>query len=347
MKILMLGDCSERLLKSCKKHGYQFTTLSKLLALTFLQDDYTPFKQFGKEESTLWKNYLFGANELVDSAKAEEQLAHLCTKIASFIDRSESLLVHLDYCDKNIINYLEKKITSKFTIVYHNSGSSEVVGDSSILDTLYSRPNLPYVFTKKSSIINIILELQSAATKRHPYSYRPYALGLDISMNSTGVACTGIDINGHVEILFGKVKTKRTKLDIQRLPQIKAGIKSAHVRNSLGVESVVDLRHASQVCVEGGALGAVQGAFRLGQYAGMFLVELCRSEVSKKFFYVAPSSLKKIITGYGRAAKGLMILKIKKTLKINQDINDDEADALCLLHCLIDPNISLKDENLT
>lgn len=347
MNILLLGDCSERLLKSCKKHDYQATSLSTMISLAFLQDEYTSSHQSSKGDITLWKNYLFNGNGDVDCATAEEHITYVCTKIAESISRSESLLVHLDWYNKKIINIIENKITTKFTIVCNDSGKLDVTEDAALLELLYSRPNLPCVFTKKSSINNIILELQNAVEKRHAYSFRPYALGMDISMNSSGIACTGIDINGHVEILFGKFKTKRTKIDIQRLPQIISGIKKVSVISRDGEQSFVDLRYASQVCIEGGALGAVHGAFRLGQFAGMFLGELCRGDAGKKLFYVAPSSLKKIITGYGRAAKGLMIVKIKSMLKISQDINDDEADALCLLHCLIDPDISLKDENLT
>jgi len=343
----MLGDVTDRLLKSCAKHGYQFVALSNVIDIVFLQDYYTPFKQFGKGERSLWKNYLFHANHEIDSTSVNDRLLYVCTKIAEFMDRSESLLVHFNCGDKIFLNILEKKLTTNFTIVYNDSGASTHVTNTDILDILYARPNLPYVFTKKSSIKNIILELQNTTNKRHAYSYRPMKLGLDISMNSTGAACSCIDANGHIEVLFGTLKTKRTAIDIQRLPQIIKLVKYAPLIDNDGNKYYVDLRYAESLCIEGGALAAVHGAFRIGQFSGSMLAEICREGPSKKVFYVAPTSLKKLITGYGRSGKGLMVVKIKKMLKISQDINDDEADALCLLHCLIDKNISLKDENLT
>ena len=350
MNILLLGDLSEKIIKSCAKNDFQVITLSSLITSAFSQGEYRLKNDFSKQENILWEAILFGGKAHTSVASITNAsdciFNNICSKLIEYVDGANGMLIHFNVYSKKLLTFFEEELTTKFTIVFNDSGLSETIVEPELLEILYSRPKLKYVYTKKSSIKSILSELMSAATKFHKYAFRPYKLGLDISMNSTGVGCTCISNDGEMRLMVGRIRTKRTKLDIDRLAQIEFGVSNVKVRDRDGCNFVVDITYASEVCVEGGALAMVHGAFRIGQFSGMLLAYLCAKGPKKKFFYVAPTSLKKIITGYGRAAKELMIICIKEKLNLDLEINDDEADALCLLHCLTTDSISLKDDNL-
>lgn len=344
MNLIILGDYSGKIEKACDKCKYNFLNLSTLLSNNFTQLEYTKILSLGKEEKDVGKNSHVslkpGSDALMDGTSLYTKLFNIC----SFLAAHDNTILFVDKPEKNILFYFKKNLNDNCKIIFNDSLGLLDALPSIYSEFLYSWPTLPYVFTKKSRIKNIISELENAPEKLHPYCYRPKQLGLDISMSSTGVAAKVVDCRGREKIVFGRLKTNRTKIDIHRLPQIKKQINNLQVRDKVGNKFVIDLTYADEVCVEGGAFGAVQGAFRLGQFSGMFLSTLYRDGL--KFYYMAPSSLKKVITGYGRAGKGLMELMIKKRLDVEVEINDDEADALCLLTCLIDPDIALKEENL-
>lgn len=344
MNLIVLGDYSTNIEKACEKCNYDYVNLSKLFHYDLTQVDYTRIFTPGKGEKYVANNSLGGQNLSSDAILEGDSLATHLFNICTFLARYNNVVLFVDVPEENILFYLKKNLNDCNKFIYNNGTNELGLLSPAYSEFLYKNPMLPYIFTKKSRIKNIISELENINYENHAYCYRPKQLGLDISMSSTGVAAKVVDVRGREKTVFGRIKTKRSKIDIHRMKQIREIVHCVEVRDRDGKSYIIDLSYATELCIEGGAFGAVQGAFRLGQYAGMFLGELYREGVN--FFYVAPTSLKKIITGYGRAAKGLMEVMIKKRLDIEIAMNDDEADALCLLTCLTDPSIELKDENL-
>lgn len=355
MNYLVLGDLSDKLVKACNNDGRKILSVSKLISnsISMMQNEYKAEEELSKQENSLWKYFLFRFATAYDAdllSKARGLLSpKICRYILSEINEGEKFLIHFNVYSDDLLSFFEKNLSKDFIVVYNDSDNKEAIRDKALLEILYSRPRMGYINTKKSRVKSILSDLSVVSGKLHKYALRPIRMGLDISMNSTGVGCSCIANDGAVDTLYGTLKTKRTALDVDRIGQINNIITSAKLKSlNDGAEYIVDLHLVEQACVEGGALGAVQGAFRIGLYSGMFLRELRDYGPHKKFFYVYPSALKKYITGYGRAAKGLMIIKIKEIMRLKEDLplNDDEADALCLLHCLVSDEINLKDENL-
>ena len=197
----------------------------------------------------------------------------------------------------------------------------------------------------KSRVKNIISEFDAAKEIRHKWAFVPVKMGLDISMSKTGIACYCVSNDGRWEVLFGRIKTRSTPLEVERLDQIRGNTQGAVVKDKFGVEYVIDIRKSSDVCVEGGALAKVMGAFRIGVFSGLLLGVVCSSGPEKRFTYVSPSELKKYTTGYGSAGKDTMIMFAKELYDIELAIDDNEADALALLRFLMNDELRTKLEN--
>ncbi len=150
-----------------------------------------------------------------------------------------------------------------------------------------------------------------------------YFAGLDLSLTGTGVSI--IDEKGK-NIYNSLIKSKKTgdrpMDELDRLISIKdRAFKEIHNK----------IPHGSTIfyAIEGVALQA-KNTVALSQLSGLnyFFREAIFNE-HNTFFIIAPTSLKKFITGAGNAKKELMLLNIYK--KYGCSFNDDNiADAYAL-----------------
>lgn len=132
----------------------------------------------------------------------------------------------------------------------------------------------------------------------------PSVAGLDLSLTSTGIACTD-----------GRTLTLNTGLmGTDRLRFLRDGIVAA-------------VRDADHVIVEGPAYNRPQGMHALGQLAGVIYLAL--DAAGLRWTLVAPSVVKKYATGRGTATKNEVLVAAVKRLGYDGS-SDDEADALWL-----------------
>lgn len=83
------------------------------------------------------------------------------------------------------------------------------------------------------------------------------------------------------------------------------------------------------LCIEGYAFGAHQGAHQLGELGGVLRLALIKSNIT--YHEVSPSELKVFATGNGRADKSQMIETARQHIEIPSDLSltlqGDMADA--------------------
>jgi len=185
--------------------------------------------------------------------------------------------------------------------------------------------------TKKRAKCLIDVLLGGTAVGTHnPFSLKVLDLALDISMNRTGVAARAIDAEGNEQVVFGELRTKKTVNDVHRYQELHPKLLNFEAMSTKNEKFLINLTECCRVVVEGGALGAVHGAYRLGRHAGLVMSFFADKEILE----IAPTTMKKRFTGYGHASKSMVIRKAKKIYGITKDLSDNIADALGLLSCL-------------
>lgn len=181
--------------------------------------------------------------------------------------------------------------------------------------------------------ISRVLSGQDCFTE-YVYTENIQLLGLDVSMSNTGVAALAI-IDSRETFLAGSLGSDKALDDFTR------GRAAGEQLNMLPMQDVasdnkylVDVSKCSHIAIEGGALGAAQGAYRLGRYCGLVVSHLTNL---KSILEVPPTRLKKIITGYGFSEKSAVkkFTLAKLNLVGGDWLNEDESDALALLYCKI------------
>ena len=333
-----MGDFQEKIVKACIKNRYCCVRLSSLLNFQGKYLYYNPGIEKDKYENYLWKFSLDVLDSSSNAASAIPMPKFLSDLICSLSTQSEHVFIYFDIYSLKLFELLKKNLSCEFELVLNDAGKLECMAEAGFREIMYNNPIIKTAFTKKSSIKNIISDIISAKPLENKWAYVPDLMGLDIAMNKTGVACKARNINGEEKILFGLLKTKATELDVNRHVQILNNVLNVPVVDCVGNGYFLNIKLSSKICVEGGALDATRGAFRIGMFSGMLLGELVR-EKPKEFLYVAPMTLKKHITGYGRSGKTMMIEVIKEKMGINVEIDDNQADALSLLYCVLHPEI--------
>ena len=108
------------------------------------------------------------------------------------------------------------------------------------------------------------------------------------------------------------------------------------MRSSAGTKVLANVSICGKIAVEGGALAAVQGAFRIGRFSGYVMSKFVSSDITE----IAPTRLKKLVSGYGASNKEYVKKKDLEKLGLSEDFSmcEDEGDALALLCCLIKPD---------
>lgn len=154
--------------------------------------------------------------------------------------------------------------------------------------------------------------------------------GMDVSMSNTGIACIQ-DCESENSLLVGSFGTKPGENDFIRGQDAGNNLCPMLMRSKTGKKYLTNLKSCNHIAIEGGALNATHGAYRLGRYCGMLLANFNIQSITE----IAPTSLKKYITGYGRSDKAVVTKYICQKFNVPESFiaNDDESDALSLLYC--------------
>lgn len=139
----------------------------------------------------------------------------------------------------------------------------------------------------------------------------PMFVGMDPSYNGFAIVVLDKDANIIEQKLFGSNSDSETE---DRLMELEEEFK--FIPNIMCLHSV---------CIEGPSY-ASNGAFVLQMGALHFMIRLMLKKRGVDFSVIAPGTLKKFVTGSGRAKKDLMLLKVYKKWGVEFD-NDNLADA--------------------
>lgn len=149
------------------------------------------------------------------------------------------------------------------------------------------------------------LELPSLANK-------PTVLAIDGAINKNGIA---VSCNGHVDTSV--LLSDKTLKGAERLLDL---------GNKLN--SILDTYNPKFAVVEGYSFGSIGRTFSISEAGGVYRYILAQRNIP--IFEIPPTTLKKYITGDGRADKKKMA-KIVKSLFNLEFKTSDETDAFCLL----------------
>ena len=153
-------------------------------------------------------------------------------------------------------------------------------------------------------------------------------IAFDFSMTSTGVACLA-NVNSTTKVLLGKFSSPVGQNDFIRGQEAGKSLKALIMRDASGEPYLINALSCQDIIVEGGALSAIHGAYRLGRYCGMIMGKFDIKTVTE----VPPTRLKKCVAGKGFASKESLKIAALKMLDLPDNLNltDDESDALGLL----------------
>jgi crossover junction endodeoxyribonuclease RuvC len=141
----------------------------------------------------------------------------------------------------------------------------------------------------------------------------PMFVGMDPSYNGFAIVVLDQDANIIEQKLFGSESEEVE----DRLIELEKEFK--FIPNIISLHSV---------CIEGPSF-ASKGAFVLQMGALHYMIRLMLKRKKIQYQVVAPGTLKKFVTGDGRAKKDLMLLKVFKKWGVEFD-NDNLADAYSL-----------------
>jgi len=142
----------------------------------------------------------------------------------------------------------------------------------------------------------------------------PMFVGMDPSYNGFAIVVLDKDANIIEQRLFGSESDSETE---DRLMELEKKFKF--------VQNIVCLH---SVCIEGPSY-ASNGAYVLQMGALHFMIRLMLRKRNVDYSIIAPGTLKKFVTGDGRAKKDLMLLKVFKKWGVEFE-DDNLADAYSL-----------------
>ena len=153
--------------------------------------------------------------------------------------------------------------------------------------------------------------------------------GLDVSMSNTGIAAVAANSDREL-ILIGSLSSKPGKGDFFRGKDAEHALKCLPMRDKFLNNYLVDMTSCKSFCIEGGALDANQGAYRIGRYCGMLMGVFDIKDLEE----IAPNRLKLFVTGYGKSPKEYVAEMACKKMDFpsNAIYKNDESDALALLY---------------
>jgi len=170
------------------------------------------------------------------------------------------------------------------------------------------------VSKKKLGVVGAKEVKKETKTKDCKVLRDPMFVGMDPSFNGFAIVVLDQDANIIEQKLFASDSQKEPE---DRLIELEKEFK--FVPNIMCLHSV---------CIEGPSY-ASQGAYILQMGALHFMIRIMLKKKGVDFKIVAPGTLKKFVTGDGRAKKDLMLLKVFKKWGVEFD-NDNLADAYSL-----------------
>jgi len=278
-----------------------------------LQKHYTAFQFFykGKQKANISISIEYNNNET------------LYQRLVSGLVNSKKI-IFINF-PKNILNLAVDKLTASIALGKNWADITTTAGNK-VQDVVMGNT--------LQDIKNIVLHIKNESTcelrSEYKFCNSCEVCALDISMQSTGVAAL-CEIDGQSSILLGKIKSSADLDDISRGWRAAEELRRVTMLSiSTGEKFIVDVTRAASLVVEGGALGAIQGAYRIGRFSGAVLSAFSNKTVPME---VSPTRLKLVTTGKGRAEKFQMIAAARAHYNIPDSISisDDEADALSLL----------------
>jgi Holliday junction resolvasome RuvABC endonuclease subunit len=330
-KIAFLGDSAipeSPLLRELAARGFSFVSMGELLAHNLT--DYSALSLPCKDLSL--------KNDFYQSIK--RHIIHNCPEVAV-----KALRMASNFNDKLIFVHIED--FQEFSVLQQVYPDIQIIAAAKDYESFYDQnldsirklsmdiPDLGFFFykglSKKKVKEHVDRYLSGEKLGGHnPFQLHVLEVGLDISMNRTGVAALCHDCVGKELVVFGELRTRKTENDVHRYRELNQKLLCFEAMSSKKDKYLLDLTQADTVVVEGGALGAVRGAYRLGRHAGLLMSFFA----DKYLIEIAPTSLKKRFTGYGHASKEMVVRKARKVYRLDFDPSDNVADALGLLWCI-------------
>ena len=185
-------------------------------------------------------------------------------------------------------------------------------------------------------------------------------IGIDPSINSTGVCVSGVDNTFNIYYVFPSNITKKAKawtdtvdwltvydyekLSIKEIDKYyeKEFVKFGNLyvlaeTLSIILDIIMDKYDVDFVVMEGVSYGSVKGAALVDLAFLNAMIRLKLVDKKLKYFIVAPTEVKKFAVGNGSAEKSIIINSWKKLDKKTQEIPDyvkcdDLADAYFMAH---------------
>ncbi len=164
-----------------------------------------------------------------------------------------------------------------------------------------------------------------------------YFVGLDLSLTGTGLVI--LNEKGKMikhELIKSKKTGDKPSLELDRIMEIRAKIFNS-------IDSVVKDEDYCYVAIEGVAYGVNKTTSLIQLAALNYMVREWLSYNEWEFVIVAPTSLKKYITGKGNIHKEMMLMETQKKYKISfEDNNTCDAFGLAIMvYSLMNPNYQL------
>lgn len=176
------------------------------------------------------------------------------------------------------------------------------------------------------------------------------SIGLDLSINSTGVCVRNIDDGKTIYYIIGSKFTKKTldyqqdnlnfiQYDKQQPPSsmeyhMKEAVKTGNIYRIIQeLRSILLLHHPDVAAIEGVSFQSNGSVLDL---CGLnYMVRMTLEEMGIKYYIVSPTQNKKYATGNGQAEKDVMISAWNKIEPTMRDVSkfikiDDLADAYFL-----------------
>ena len=149
-------------------------------------------------------------------------------------------------------------------------------------------------------------------------------VGLDLSLTSTGVAFVWRTKTDTVRLHHMVRKTPKDIKGADRLRWIRDAL-MGDVAIHMGVLAEdMPTNHQTLIMIEGYAAQAKWRAHQIGELGGVMRVAMLEADVP--FLAIAPTVLKKFVTGKGNAPKSVVMKYLLSYFKIDVD-EDDAADA--------------------
>ncbi len=187
-----------------------------------------------------------------------------------------------------------------------------------MFDNPFTHYGLLAIITNKCSTI---CPIESKLEVRSSNNGIMKVLGIDPGIATTGFGVISKDSAGIKVLESGLILTSKTRTMEERLATIYnriEGLIKKHKPDCCVVEQLFFNTNA-------------KSALKVGQARGC--VFLVASHNNVECFEYTPLQVKQAVVGYGRADKQQVQYMVKQILKLNQNLKNDEADALAIAIC--------------